>query len=137
MESFLRQSQVRLWVNRHFGGHLASFQSAGYRGYHQQSDYASLDEPLGGRTHDLGYQDHDLRQERRKKVATTKSCDPPSLKLRQGEQVSEFRLGLPLKFSRLKILTGAVPMFFKYCGRHIKTQKRRAHAQSTDRRRRP
>ena len=61
MESILQQSQVRLGAHRHLGGHLASFQSGNYCGYHQSSGYATLDECPRHRTHDLGYQDHDLR----------------------------------------------------------------------------
>ena len=100
MENVLQQSQVRLGAHRHIGWHLASFQSSYHSGYHQSSGYATLDESSCHRTHDLGYQDHDLwRQERwRKEVALTKSCD---------KQVSERKFGLPLKFLKIKDLSGS------------------------------
>ena len=91
MEMLLQQAEVRLRSHRHHGGNLASFQSGYYSGSHQQSDYASFDEPSCYRGHSLGNQTHGLRRSQEEgKVAPTK------LRLRGGPEC--LHLGLLPKY---------------------------------------
>lgn len=83
LERLFQQAEECLRSRRHFGDNLASLPSAGYRGHHQQCAYAVVDESSGDRSHDLGHQDHDLRRQEERKVASTKSelCSVPNTSL--------------------------------------------------------